>query len=342
MDTSNPTTPLSMEFISKLPKIEIHAHLNGSIRFSTLRELSLSKGLPFAFEEHSNRDLPACFSIFGQIHKVMVDLPSVRRVAHEMLEDFSLQNVIYLEIRTTPKSLEGFFTYEDYLETVLGEILDFNEKNKGMVVRLLLSVDRSRTVEQAWKTLELLEKFRAIPKYSQFILGMDYSGNPYKNSFRDFLAVFSEARRKGFKTMIHIAETEGEDCKQETREILEFGPDRLGHFNYFNEELLQLLLQKQIPLEVCPSSNLCTVGMKSLKEHHFGRLLKEKYPMSLCTDDTGVFDTNLGKEMLEMFTSFEMKFEEVKDFILRSAQCVPEEGVRKFVEEQFSDFFDKF
>ena len=208
-----------------------------------------------------------------------------------------------------------------------------------MIVRVLFSVDRSRTLEEAWKTLELLEKYRSHPSYSSFILGIDYSGNPYKNSFRDFVEVFTSARKKNFKTMIHIAETEGESCKRESMEILEFNPDRLGHFNYFDSDLLDLVFKKRIPLEVCPSSNQCTLGLTTLKDHHFGIFLKQKYPMSICTDDTGVFDTNLSKEMFEMFKSFDMSRNDVKEFLLRSCQCVLEEEARKVVQGEMERFF---
>jgi len=344
MDILNPSqsqTTITLDFCKKLPKIELHAHLNGSIRLQTLKELSLKKGFPFAFEEHSTRDLKACFSIFAQIHKVLIELDAIRRVTREMLQDFQLQNVVYLEIRTTPKNLEGVFTYEEYLEAILDEIMNFNEQNK-MIIRILFSVDRSRSIEQAKKTVELLKKYKSHPLYSSYILGFDYSGNPYQNSFRDFKEIFENARNNGFKTMIHIAETEGEDCKKESSEILEFGPDRLGHFNYFDEKLLEMALKKKIPLEICPSSNVCTLGLKSLKEHHFGVFLKEKYPMSICTDDTGVFDTDLSKELYEMFRNFEMNVKEVKEFLLRSLECVLEEEVRKKVEPYFLKFFQEF
>lgn len=346
MKTSSPKNSMntvSQELIKKLPKIELHAHLNGCIRFQTLKDLCLQKGLAFPFEEHAKRDLPACFAIFAMIHQVMTNLESIQRVTREMLEDFCLQNVIYLEIRTTPKSIPEKFDYHEYLKAILAEIIRFDENNpKTMIIRLLFSIDRSRSVEQAEKTLELLEEFKANPLYSDYILGLDYSGNPYKNSFRDFEKIFSNARAKGFKIAIHVAETPGEECKQETREILQFKPDRLGHFNYFDEDLLQLLLKDRIPLEVCPSSNFCTIGLNNLKEHHFGRLFKENYPMSICTDDTGVFDTNLNKEMESIFEAFEIRKEELKLFLNNSLQCILQEEIREYVKKKWIEVFEDF
>ncbi len=328
----------SLEFCTKLPKIELHAHLNGCIRRDTLKELALAKGFPL--EDYSSRDLPTCFKIFAMIHKVMTDLDSIHRVTREMLEDFSSQNVVYLEIRTTPKVLINVFTFEEYLETILSEIVKFQaSQNNSMIIRLWFSVDRSKPVEQAQKTLELLEFFQRNPLYSQYILGLDYSGNPYLNSFRDFSSIFEEARLKGFKTAIHIAETEGEVCKQETLEILQFKPDRLGHFNFFDKELLDLVFKLRIPLEICPSSNYSTVKLNSMKEHHFGLFFQEKYPMSVCTDDTGVFDTDLSREVYEIWKAFGLDSKEVKEFLERSMECILEEIVRKEVEKKIMEFF---
>lgn len=145
--------------------------------------------------------------------------------------------------------------------------------------------------------------------------------------------------KKGFKVVIHIAETPGDECKKETLEILEFGPHRLGHFNYFDEELFNKIIKSKIPLEVCPSSNLCTIGLKSLKEHHFGKFLKENYPMSICTDDTGVFDTDLNREMKEILEVFQLNKEHLKIFLKKSLECILEEDVRDYVYKKWKEFF---
>ena len=142
------------------------------------------------------------------------------------------------------------------------------------------------------------------------------------------------------KETIHVAETEGEVCKQESLEILEFKPDRLGHFNYFDNDLLNLALKLRIPLEVCPTSNYFTLGLKNMKDHHFGILFKEKYPMSICTDDTGVFDTDLSREIYEVFKAFELNREEITDFYFRSLECILEEDIRKNLQQKFNEYFN--
>ena len=332
---------ITPDFCKKLPKIELHAHLNGSIRLQTLKELSLKKNLPFPFDEHVELNITTGFKIFAQIHQTITEISSVRRITKEMMEDFEQQNCLYLEIRTTPKIMDGASSFDEYLDAILEEILQFNKISK-MIVRLWLSIDRSKSLEQARSTVQLLEKYKSKPLYSPYILGLDFSGNPLKNFFSDFIEVFEAARQKGFKTVVHIAEADCEGYKKEAMDIFNFRPDRIGHFLFFDEELFELALETKIPLEVCPSSNMCTKGMKSLKEHHFGRFLKEKYSMSICTDDTGVLDTDLSKEMYNIFSSFEMGYKEVREFLMRSMQCIIEEDVRKEVGEKFLGFFKEY
>lgn len=70
---------------------------------------------------------------------------------------------------------------------------------------------------------------------NSFVVGIDFCGNPYNNSFNDFLSVFQCAKKDGFKTTLHAAEIK--DSKKEVLSMLDFQPTRLGHFNYFDKEL---------------------------------------------------------------------------------------------------------
>lgn len=81
-----------------------------------------------------------------------------------------------------------------------------------MKTKLLISIDRGRSVEEAQQTLDLLLKYKNLP----FIAGLDYSGNPFKNTFKDYEKLFIKARDEGLKTTVHIAELDGEDCLKET------------------------------------------------------------------------------------------------------------------------------
>ena len=245
---------ITKEFCEKIPKIELHAHLNGSVRRSTLFEIAKQKNFPFDEKQlntSSKDSLSDCFNIFDLIHKTLNDLSSIARITKEILEDFQEDNVIYLEIRTTPKESQDY-SYKDYIKTILEEIKTFSSKN-SMITRVLLSVNRSESLDKAEKTLELLTYFKENKEYEEFMVGIDYSGNPSKGSFKNFENIFKKAREKGFKCGIHTAEMNDDITLQESYDILNFNPDRIGHFNYFDKKLLELLISKKIPVEVCPT-----------------------------------------------------------------------------------------
>ena len=209
--TAAGTIPESV--IHRLPKIELHAHLNGCVRESTLLELAKERNVELSQQHfchnihdsasskknnnNNNRSLSDCFVVFDEIRKCVNDLPSLRRLTREALEDFAQHRVAYVELRSTPKRLkrdyraedeEELCTKQDYIDTVLDEIQQFVQRNKkGMIPRLLISVDRSASVEEATENMNLAihiyERQQEEEEGShQFLVGADLGGNPTKAS----------------------------------------------------------------------------------------------------------------------------------------------------------------
>jgi len=227
------------------------------------------------------------FQIFALTHSVVTQPAVVYRVTKEVIEDFAADGVVYLELRTvgdkqTPREAESM-TKQEYLASVLQAI---SEAPKPIIVRLILSVNRALGLEAAQQSLSLAST-------SPLIVGLDFSGNPSLSSFQAYLPVFQSARQMGLKTTIHAAEIPDE---AEFRAILEFGPERVGHCCCLSAECEAELMAARIPLEVCLSSNMGTLELSSLIDHHFMRFFEAKYPIAICTDDTAVFQTTLTQE----------------------------------------------
>jgi adenosine deaminase len=240
------------------------------------------------------------FHIFGLIHNVINDKASLTRLTHEVLEDFAHDNVMYLELRTTPKRTKDL-GLEEYLHTVLEIIKDHN-KTRSMQVRLITSVNRSEPIDKGREILDLALKLR--DKYSDLLVGLDYSGNPYKGDFSLFEDLFSEARRVGLNTCVHCAELPDHKTSLETTRVLDFEPDRLGHFNYYNDEQLRRVHTLGIPIEMCPTSNMFTMMFDVYIDHHFIHFYRRGHKVALCTDDTGVFDMQLSEELYNIMNAF--------------------------------------
>lgn len=320
----------------RLPKVELHAHLNGSIPLGVLQELADERGVELSTKfvssiRHSAaprppRTLQDCFDLFAELPAVINDLAALRRITHAALELFAAHHVAYLELRSTPKSLLHDFrspgrlaSKRDYLETVIQEIKDFEQAEEErcrenssqgrlpVVCRLIVAVDRSRSLEEATNNIELAIQLHASD--NSYVVGVDLGGNPLQQSFRIFEPLFTRARDAGLGVTIHCAEIP--DCAAEVRDILEFRPDRLGHAVLLPDP--HSIDALRIPVESCPTSNVMTLEMVgkddaatsddntvlALRRHHsmLRHWIETDYPIVICTDDAGVFDTDPTQEL---------------------------------------------
>jgi len=315
-----------LPFCSALPKGELHAHLNGSVRDSTITELSEALGETNGGHHRSDGrtgSLAEAFAKFGHIHRLVTTPALVARVAREAVEDFAAENCIYLELRTGPKvtarrsgrarpSLSGLgehgltllaqaipatgMTKRSYAEAVLDGI-DAAACGPGggdgsgpITVRLLLSIDRRETAAEAAETVAL-----AIALRSRGVVGVDLSGNPELGHFSDWMPALEAARAAGLALTLHCGEFGNPD---EARAMLAFQPARLGHAVTATTDaaVVPLLLASRIPVELCLTSNVLSRAAPSFGEHHFRILAAAGHPLVLCTDDSGVFGTTLSRE----------------------------------------------
>ncbi|KAL6546730.1 hypothetical protein OROMI_022451 [Orobanche minor] len=298
-----------MEWCVSMPKIELHAHLNGSIRDSTLlkrdfkwkkmlhcrklaRELGEKGTICFSDVEHvilkNDRALNEVIKLFDLIHIITTDHEIVARISREVIEDFAADNVVYLELRTTPKSNDSKgMSKRSYIEAVLEGIRSVNSvevdlvdrpngdiavsshfvddlcngiRKKKIYVRLLLSIDRRETAEAAMETVKL-----ALEMRDSGVVGIDLSGNPLVGEWLTFVPALEYAKKQGIPITLHCGEVPNPD-------------------------------ETQCLVDICLTSNIRTETIASADVHHFADLYKLNHPLVLCTDDAGVFSTSLSAE----------------------------------------------
>lgn len=216
-------------FHQLLPKLELHSHLHGNIRSSSMIDIANNhpnKDLKHEVEDilHGNRDIDKCFKLFGLLHKLVTSKQILKRIISEVFEDFMNENVIYLEIRTTPRELEDGSSIEEYLSILLDMTSQHNQLySHKMIVRVLISFDRSRDVQYSENILNKILDIMNEPIASN-IVGIDFSGNPKAKGFNMFKPLLMKARENGFKLSIHSGELPADQCEDinELDDILEF------------------------------------------------------------------------------------------------------------------------
>ena len=216
----------------------------------------------------------------------------------------------------------------------------------ALIPRLIISVDRAGTIEQADENInlaiELFQKQQELPPgQSKYIVGVELGGNPTRNDFTIFEPSFERARRAGLYVAIHIGEVpmKSQDAKyNEALAVINFRPDRLGHALTLSTSLIELLEKNPIPIECCPTSNTMTLDFAShhegslidgIKMHpHLKKWIECNYPISINTDDSGIFCTNLTKEYMLIAKVFELDERKLSEIVLDSVEHAFDDDIK--------------
>ncbi|PPR08035.1 hypothetical protein CVT24_010834 [Panaeolus cyanescens] len=300
-------TPTQVTFLQKLPKAELHAHLNGSIPLSLLQTLaseylsqashdsysSLNESIKSSLTQLSQPGGPTLteiydfFNLFPAIYTITSTPDAVRRVTNAVLQIFldgETPQCTYLELRTTPRASDSM-TREAYLRVVLEVVESYPASQVGLIV----SLDRKMAQEALEDCLAAVIKLRSEKRR---IVGIDLCGYPTSGDLEMFRPYFAQAKKLGLGLTVHIAETT-DNTAEDTRQLLSFNPDRLGHATFLNEEAISIVLEKKMCVEICLSSNLLCKTVSNLEFHHISQYLRSNHPIAICTDDILPFRTSL-------------------------------------------------
>jgi adenosine deaminase len=167
------------------------------------------------------------------------------------------------------------------------------------------------------------------------VSGIDFAGNPNKNSFKDFENVFKYARNEGIKITCNLGE---EGNLEESIKILDFGPERIGVNNLLCKELESLLIKKKIPSEICLSTNLTKQKLSESKKQ-FKNLYDIHHPILLSTVDRGIFDTSLTKEYHQLINEFNLSGDDLKKFLINGVDfCFASDTIKNKLKSDILGF----
>lgn len=283
---------------------ELHRHLDVSIRLSTLHELAQERGLAGhstsldAFSQkilirEPMRDLASVLDSFRICQYVLDRFEVLERVGFEACEDVIREGTQAVEFRFSPSFVGEFshISWDEQLDAFEAGLNRAKELNPGFKAGLICIVSRDYGLDAAHKTIEF------FLKNEHRFIGLDLAGNEVDFPNSMFVEPFKLARDAGARITIHSGEALGPETIWSA--IEELGARRIGHgiAAVRDPQLMQLLRERGICLEVCPTSNWLTQVVPSLRVHPLPQLLRAGVPVCINTDDPTLFGNTLGHEI---------------------------------------------
>jgi adenosine deaminase len=287
--------------LRRLPKAELHVHLDGSVRAETLLELGAAYGMPMPADSGASlrefmhvrdaRNLVDYLKLFDVTLSVMQTEESLERIAFELAEDLANEAVRYAEIRYSPvlSTREGL-SLEAAVEAPLRGLARARDE-RGIICRLIICAIRSMPPDIGVGLAEL-----AVDYQGRGVVGFDLAGPEAGFPATLHLEAFRIARRSGLPITVHAGEAAGPESIRQA--IEECGAGRIGHGTRLVEdpELLRFVRHARVPLEICLTSNVQTHAVESYESHPLRRFQEEGLVMSLNTDNRLMSRTTVTEE----------------------------------------------
>lgn len=328
-----------MEKLEYMPKIELHVHLDGSVRVDTLCDLSGQKKV----DVERNMIAPSkCHNLndylekFALPIKVMQTKDNLKRIAKEVALDLKKDNVIYAEVRFAPlfHTRQGL-TMEDVVDSVLEGF-----RQVDISIGLILCMMRNLSFGENVKVITLAEKY-----LNHGVVGLDLAGAEGIYPTEDFKECFQLAKEKKIPFTIHAGEASGIDSIQSA---LEFGGNRLGHGIRVieDEKVMDFIKKRKVTLEICPTSNVQTNVIQDYTHHPIQRLYQNGMLTTINTDNRTVSQITLTQEYQKLMKYFSFTFEDFKVMNLNAIEalflsCEEKKKLKEQYLKEFALFLDK-
>jgi adenosine deaminase len=323
------------------PKIDLHRHLEGSLRLSTLAEMAQEHGVdlpswdleelrPYVQVMDDAPDFKGFLSKFRLLRRFYSTREAVLRVAYEAVVDAAADNIKYLELRFNPVALAKVqgFSYAEVTDWVISATNKAQQEH-DIQVRLIAQIGRDESLDVAWQVAEV-----AAASQDKGFVGIDLAGDEITYSAARFAEVFQWARAQGLHITIHAGEAGPASNIREAVELL--AASRIGHGLRAMEDLsvMDLLVKEKVTLEMCPTSNLQTGVVSSLGQHPVWAYQQVGIPVTINTDDPSISSTTLTDEYMVTLRNIGMPLRGIQQMILTAAEAafLPEPERKRLVE----------
>lgn len=329
-----------------LPKIDLHCHLDGSVRPQTIIDLARQqnislpsdniddiKSLMVAPETCPNLD--EYLMRFDLPISVMQTADGIERISFELFEDAAKENVKYLEVRFGPLlHLQQGLTLDEIIGSAIKGMKNA-EKHYDIKGNYILSILRTMPKDQINAVIDAGAKY-----LNDGVVAFDLAGSEVPGFCHEFVPYADYAQQKGYRVTIHAGEQgEGQNVFDA---ISLLGAERIGHGIHIkgHPQAYALVKNDNVALETCPSSNVQTKAVESLSSHPINAFHKDGVPITINTDNRTVSNTTMTDEVRKVVEEFGLSREAYFDIYKQSiehsfASDEIKQHLRQFIGRQF-------
>lgn len=312
----NPNTKHHRSWFERMPKVELHLHLEGAVPHPAFWELVQKYGgdpsvptLDALAVKFTYRSFPEFIDTWVWKNTFLREYEDFEFMAQAVANDLAHQNIRYVE---------AFYSPGDYLsrglepQRLTEAIRTGLNRWKEIQIALVADLIRDHGPDRGAKMLAAVNEVRGLG-----IIGVGIGGSENEFPPEAFEGVFHQARELGFRTSAHAGEAAGPESIWGAIRALQV--DRIGHATRAVEdpELVNYLAENPIPLELCPISNLKTKVIGSVKEHPVRLYFERGIPLSINTDDPKMFGNSLADEYLALEAELGFSRSEIESLVLQ-------------------------
>ena len=310
--------------MKNIPYIDLHCHLDGSITLDIARKLAELQNIELPADDaelesklsvpetcESLNEFLECFALPCSLMQTEVGITEAVRLVQEKNKE---QGVAYLELRFAPqKHCDNGLTQRSVIEAALAGL-----KKCDLHTNLILCLMRDRGNEK--ENLETIELAKEYLVKDGGVVAIDLAGAEALFPTADFAVPFTKAREYGIPFTIHAGEAAS---AVSVHDALAFGASRIGHGVRVQEDsaLLEYVIKKQIPLEMCPNSNRQTRAVEDMAQYPIRKYLAKGVKVAICTDDPAICRTTIAKEFEYLEKNFGITTADKKAMLLNAADA---------------------
>ncbi|MBI9043614.1 MAG: adenosine deaminase [Anaerolineaceae bacterium] len=332
-------------FINKMPKVELHVHLEGAIQPETLLKLSKKNHISLPADDlegirkwYNFTDFARFVEIYMALSKCLISPEDIELITREFLIGQAQQNILYSEVTYTAYThfINHQIAFEDQIAAI-NRARDWASKSLGVEMGLVIDISRDRTAEES----ELVADW-AISAHGNGVVALGLGGPEIGNPPEKFAGIFERVFHAGLPAVPHAGETEGPDSIWGALKLLH--AVRIGHGVRCLEDpdLVKYLREKQIPLDVCPTSNICLKVAPSIAQHPLPALMDAGLYITINSDDPPMFSTNLTNEFQTIAKTFSFDQNQIKTFVYNALEVTLQSTLkREALRERISQGFQQ-